>query len=301
MSSHLPPPGRGVTRRARHRPAVAVGARTSGHGDGEAQPGLRPHGSRREHRRSVRASGPARPAPGTLDRRRPHPSAGARAQGHPPGAVQPGAPAAQQTRALRCAAPAPDRVRRARGGARHRPPGHPARGARLRARAPRLGRGRSRPRPQRGHPPPQAARARPGPPRRAEVGRGDRDSARELLQDAYERGRNVLGEDHPDTIRLGHWPAVVLRETGRADRAEPLIADVHRRRRRGLGDTHLDTLRTAAAPAALAALLRESGDSKRALVLEREVARLLPLQLHRGARTDRTTAFHGSPAWNPGA
>ncbi|MFD5414307.1 tetratricopeptide repeat protein [Streptomyces nojiriensis] len=104
---------------------------------------------------------------------------------------------------------------------------------------------------------------------------GDRDSARELLEGAYERGRNVLGEDHPDTIRFGHWLAVVLRETGRADRAEPLIADVHRRRRRG--------------------------DSKRALVLEREVARLLPLQLHRGARTDQTTAFHGSPAWNPGA
>lgn len=126
----------------------------------------------------------------------------------------------------------------------------------------------------------------------------DRDSARELLEDAYERGRNVLGEDHPDTLRFGHWLAVILRETGRADRAEPLIADVHRRRRRVLGDTHLDTLRTAAAHAAL---LRESGDSKRALALEREVARLLPLQLHRGARTDQATAFHGSPAWNPGA
>jgi hypothetical protein len=127
---------------------------------------------------------------------------------------------------------------------------------------------------------------------------GDRDRARELLEDAYDRGRNVLGQNHPDTLRFGHWLAVVQSETGAEDRAEPLIADVHRRRQRILGDTHLDTLRSAAAHAAL---LRASGDAERAAALELVVARLLPLQLNRGIRSDQATAAYNSPGWKPGA
>ena len=67
------------------------------------------------------------------------------------------------------------------------------------------------------------------------------DLRRQLLQHL----RDILGEDHLDTLRSAHSLAIDLRGLGELRAARELDEDTLRRRRRLLGEEHPDTLRSA--------------------------------------------------------
>jgi hypothetical protein len=80
--------------------------------------------------------------------------------------------------------------------------------------------------------------------------------------------RDVLGPDHPDTLRAAHNHAADLRESGRFADAAVVDADTRARMIAVLGEHHLETLRSGHA---LGLDLRLSGDHVAALELTREV------------------------------
>src|SRR3978361_1294312 len=74
-----------------------------------------------------------------------------------------------------------------------------------------------------------------------ELGRWSQQS----MEDTLTRQRDVLGYDHPDTLRLAHNLAAGLRALGEHQQARQLDEDTLTRYRRVLGDDHPDTLRSA--------------------------------------------------------
>jgi phage terminase large subunit-like protein len=62
-----------------------------------------------------------------------------------------------------------------------------------------------------------------------------------LHQDTLTLRRQVLGEDHPDTLASASKVAIVLAALGEHERARALADDTLTRRRRVLGDDHPDT------------------------------------------------------------
>jgi Tetratricopeptide repeat len=78
---------------------------------------------------------------------------------------------------------------------------------------------------------------------------GECQRARPVGEDALARCRQVLSEDHPDTLRLASILAYVLRELGEYQRARHLGEDTLTRFRRVLGEDHPYTLiRPASSP-----------------------------------------------------
>jgi hypothetical protein len=86
--------------------------------------------------------------------------------------------------------------------------------------------------------------------------RGDYRRAREIHEQAFTRIRQVLGEDHHDTMHLANNLAIDLRMLGLVEQARGLHEETLVRQRRTLGDEHAETLRTATH---LATDLRELG------------------------------------------
>ena len=74
---------------------------------------------------------------------------------------------------------------------------------------------------------------------------GEHRQARQLQNDTLTRLRQVLGEDHPDTLTSASRLAADLRELGEYQQARGLDEDTLARRRRVLGDDHPDTLTSA--------------------------------------------------------
>ena len=83
-------------------------------------------------------------------------------------------------------------------------------------------------------------------------------AARDLHQDALDRQRRVLGEDHPSTLFTANNLAADLRALGEVQAARDLDQDTLDRRRRILGEDHPDTLTSADN---LAADLRALGEA----------------------------------------
>ncbi|PZS16212.1 MAG: hypothetical protein DLM60_15765, partial [Pseudonocardiales bacterium] len=75
--------------------------------------------------------------------------------------------------------------------------------------------------------------------------RGEPRPARPLFERAHQLRRDMLGEEHPDTLLSANNLALDLRHLGEYERARELDEDTLTRRRRMLGDDHPDTLRTA--------------------------------------------------------
>jgi hypothetical protein len=74
---------------------------------------------------------------------------------------------------------------------------------------------------------------------------GDHQTACDLAKDALARRRQVLGDDHPATLRSADNLAIILRAMGQYQAARELDEDTLGRRRRVLGDDHRDTIRSA--------------------------------------------------------
>ncbi len=83
-------------------------------------------------------------------------------------------------------------------------------------------------------------------------------AARDLDQDTLARRRQVLGEDHPNTLNSASNLAVDLRDLGEHQAARDLDQDTLARYRRVLGEDHPDTLTSANN---LAADLRALGEA----------------------------------------
>jgi hypothetical protein len=60
---------------------------------------------------------------------------------------------------------------------------------------------------------------------------GQYEPARQLAEDTLSRSRQVLGEDHPDTLRLANDLAANLHGLGEHERARQLEEHVQSRRR----------------------------------------------------------------------
>ncbi|NNN36847.1 tetratricopeptide repeat protein [Streptomyces sp. S3(2020)] len=80
---------------------------------------------------------------------------------------------------------------------------------------------------------------------RAYAETGEYSQARDLEADILARHQQVLGQDHPDTLRTAGDLAICLEALGRAEEARDLATDTLDRQRRVLGEDHPDTLRTA--------------------------------------------------------
>jgi TIR domain-containing protein/tetratricopeptide repeat protein/NB-ARC domain-containing protein len=91
--------------------------------------------------------------------------------------------------------------------------------------------------------------------------------ARELHQDTLDRKREVLGDDHPDTLTSASNLAAVLTQMRMHDRARQLNEDTLARRRAVLGEDDPDTLWSASN---LAIDLRSLGELDRARQLNEE-------------------------------
>ncbi|WP_232425053.1 FxSxx-COOH system tetratricopeptide repeat protein [Pseudofrankia inefficax] len=102
------------------------------------------------------------------------------------------------------------------------------------------------------------------------LSRGDLPSSRALAERALSRNREILGEDHPDTLTSAANLASTLGELGQGDyaAARELAEDVLARRRQVLGEDHPDTL---TAMADLAVTLRSLGDYAAARGLAQDV------------------------------
>jgi hypothetical protein len=83
------------------------------------------------------------------------------------------------------------------------------------------------------------------PPTSAAARRSQLRSALELSRETLGRRRQVLGEDHPDTLMSASNVACLLAQLGRRTDARRLDEDTLARRRRVLGDDHPDTLKSA--------------------------------------------------------
>jgi hypothetical protein len=77
------------------------------------------------------------------------------------------------------------------------------------------------------------------------LARGDARSAHGLASRLYERWRNRLGADHPDTLTIANDLAWALADLGDYRAAGVRDEDTLERRRRVLGEDHRDTLATA--------------------------------------------------------
>jgi tetratricopeptide (TPR) repeat protein len=97
--------------------------------------------------------------------------------------------------------------------------------------------------------------------------RGEPRPARALFERAHRLRRDMLGEDHPDTLRSANNLAVDLRALGAPQRARQLNDDTLTRRRRVLGDDHPDTLLSVTN---LAADLRALGEYEQARQLSED-------------------------------
>ena len=73
-------------------------------------------------------------------------------------------------------------------------------------------------------------------------GIGRNDLALPHQQQALERRRTLLGEDHPDTISSAFGLAILRLDQGKLAEGEQMLRDVLRRRRRLVGDDHALTL-----------------------------------------------------------
>lgn len=71
---------------------------------------------------------------------------------------------------------------------------------------------------------------------------GDAPGALALMTEAVKVSREVLGEQHPETLRSIHEYASALESLGRSTEAEPLAAQALRLRRNVLGRRHTETL-----------------------------------------------------------
>jgi hypothetical protein len=63
-------------------------------------------------------------------------------------------------------------------------------------------------------------------------------AARRLAQDTFDRRRQILGEDHPDTLRSASNLAAILSRMGKMQAARNLERDTLERRSRVLGENH---------------------------------------------------------------
>ncbi|KAH6633755.1 kinesin light chain [Boeremia exigua] len=68
------------------------------------------------------------------------------------------------------------------------------------------------------------------------------DQARELVAQVMQIRKQLLGNDHPDTLRSMHWLALMNSNVGRWQEAEELEVQVMQTWKRILGDEHPDTL-----------------------------------------------------------
>ncbi|MDT7842462.1 FxSxx-COOH system tetratricopeptide repeat protein [Streptomyces justiciae] len=96
---------------------------------------------------------------------------------------------------------------------------------------------------------------------------GDHEEARRLDEDTLVRRRQVLGEDHPSTLKAASNLAIRLAAVGEKEQARALNEDTLARRRRVRGKDHPDTLRTAHN---LAADLYDLGELDQARSLDEE-------------------------------
>ena len=85
-------------------------------------------------------------------------------------------------------------------------------------------------------------------------------AARDLDQDTLARRRQVLGDDHPDTLQSAEVLAVDLYSLGDTQAARDLDQDTLTRRRRVLGDDHPNTLWSASNLALDLCHLDETGE-----------------------------------------
>ncbi|MGH3864798.1 MAG: FxSxx-COOH system tetratricopeptide repeat protein [Pseudonocardiaceae bacterium] len=99
------------------------------------------------------------------------------------------------------------------------------------------------------------------------VTRGEPRPARALFDRVYQLNRDILGDDHPDTLNSASNLANDLRELGEHQRARQLDEDTLARCRRVLGDDHPRTLNSASN---LANDLRELGEHQRARQLDED-------------------------------
>jgi hypothetical protein len=65
---------------------------------------------------------------------------------------------------------------------------------------------------------------------------GELAAARDLARDTLDRRRQLLGEDHPDTLRSASNLARIMAETGQYQTAQELEEDTQVRRQRVLHD-----------------------------------------------------------------
>jgi tetratricopeptide (TPR) repeat protein len=91
--------------------------------------------------------------------------------------------------------------------------------------------------------------------------RGEPRHAQALLKRAHELYRDVLGEDHPDTLGTAHSLTFSLRILGEDERARELAEDTLTRSRHILGEDHPTTLFVAST---LALVFHELGEDERA-------------------------------------
>ncbi|MFC7549565.1 FxSxx-COOH system tetratricopeptide repeat protein [Plantactinospora sp. GCM10030261] len=71
---------------------------------------------------------------------------------------------------------------------------------------------------------------------------GDFDNSHRILEQAFDAHREVLGEDHADTLRTARSLAVTLRKLGELEAARELSRDTLQRHERRHGPEHMDTM-----------------------------------------------------------
>jgi hypothetical protein len=74
---------------------------------------------------------------------------------------------------------------------------------------------------------------------------GQHEQARQLAEDTLTRQRQILGEDHPDTLESSRNLALHLCMLGQNEQAQRLAEDALTRSRRVLGPAHPHTLESA--------------------------------------------------------
>lgn len=99
------------------------------------------------------------------------------------------------------------------------------------------------------------------------LARGEPRPAHKLFERAHRLHQQILGDDHPNTLRSANNLAVNLRTLGKPERARRLSEDTLTRRCQVLGPDHPDTLTTATN---LAADLRALGEHQRARQLNED-------------------------------
>ncbi|MEU4741996.1 FxSxx-COOH system tetratricopeptide repeat protein [Actinosynnema sp. NPDC023658] len=95
---------------------------------------------------------------------------------------------------------------------------------------------------------------------------GEHNRSAELSEQIYKIWVDRLGEDHPETLRMGHWYGFMLWVQGRYAEATPLNVELLERHRRTFGEEHEETV---TAMGQVAADKRAQGDFVGALELSR--------------------------------